>query len=126
MMRQFPSLWLLLLLCTEHHREPPPSLPRPNNSILFFPFESGLQSHNHCSSKSQNLCCHPLKKVIKDSTEGLFPKLFLSEPMFNMSMSAQCCSDHVLASQLQEMGMSIFWFCFGGTRCKRLEISQIF
>lgn len=54
MSQQFPLLQLLLLAVTEHHRE----LPYPQNDN-FGAGRSERQLYNHCSSKSQNLCCHP-------------------------------------------------------------------
>lgn len=54
MSQQFPLLQLLLLAFTEHHRE----LPYPQNDN-FGAGGSERQLYNHCSSKSQNLCCHP-------------------------------------------------------------------
>lgn len=63
-------------------------------------FSSQDTPHNHCSLKSQNLCSHPPKRKIKDSSKSLFHKLFISKQMFNMGVSGQCCVGHVLASQL--------------------------
>lgn len=96
---------------TGHHREPWWSLSHPNSDTLFFWVGTATSAPQKANT---SVATHPTK-IIEDSTSKSLPKLFLSEQMFHMGVSDQCCVSHILASQVQErLGVSIFWvlLCF--------------